>query len=166
MGSIRKKEGTGRWEARYRDPNGRARSRSFDRRSDAKAFLSAVEADMRRGSWQDPASAARRFEDVAHEWLQSNPGKRPTTYVRDAASIRVHLLPVLGNLRIGQVRPSDVQATIERMRARGLGSRAIRTNYGVLRAILNWAVNIDVIDRSPCRGVRLPELTAVKKPVV
>jgi integrase len=166
MGSIRKKDSTGRWEARYRDPNGRPRSRSFDRRAEAKAFLSAIEADMRRGSWQDPASAARRLEEVAQEWLESNPGKRPTTYVRDAASIRVHLLPVLGNLRIGQVRPSDVQATIERMRARGLGSRAIRTNYGVLRAILNWAVNTDIIDRSPCRGIRLPELTAVKKPVV
>jgi integrase len=52
------------------------------------------------------------------------------------------------------------------MRARGLGSRAIRTNYGLLRAILNWAVNTDIIDRSPCRGVRLPALTAVKTPVV
>jgi integrase len=166
MGSVRKKESTGRWEARYRDPNGRARSRSFDRRTDAKAFLSATEADMRRGSWQDPTLAARRFEEVAGEWLQSNPGKRPTTYARDAASIRVHLLPALGELRIGQIRPSDVQGAIRRMQARGLGSRAIRTNYGVLRAILNWAVNTDIIDRSPCRGVRLPELTAVKKPVV
>jgi integrase len=119
-----------------------------------------------QGGWQDPASAARRFEDVAQEWLQSNPSKRPTTYARDAATIRVHLLPALGSTRIGQVRPSDVQATIERMRRRGLGSRAIRTNYGVLRAILNWAVNTDIIDRSPCRGIRLPELTAVKKPVV
>lgn len=166
MGSIRKKEAIGRWEARYRDPNGKARSRSLDRRTDAKAFLSAVEADMRRGSWRDPASAARRFKEVAQEWLQSNPGKKRTTYTRDAAAIRVHLLPVLGNVRIGQVRPSDVQATVERMGARGLGSRAIRTNYGVLRAILNWAVNTDIIDRSPCRGVRLPGLTAVKKPVV
>ena len=166
MGSIRKKESTGRWEARYRDPNGKARSRSFDRRTDAKAFLNAVEADMRRGSWQDPASAARRFDEVAHEWLESNPGKKRTTFARDAAAIRVHLLPVLGNLRIGQVRPSDVQATVERMRARGLGARAIRTNYGVLRAILNWAVNTDIIDRSPCRGVRLPALTAVTKPLV
>ncbi len=166
MGSIRKKEATGRWEARYRDPTGKARSRSFDRRTDAKAFLSAVEADMRRGSWQDPTLAARRFEEVAHEWLQSNPGKKRTTYARDAAAIRVHLSPVLGNLRIGQVRPSDIQTTVERMRTRCLGSRAIRTNYGVLRAILNWAVNTDIIDRSPCRGVRLPALTAVKKPVV
>jgi len=69
-------------------------------------------------------------------------------------------------MRIGQVRPSDVQGVVQRMHVRGLGARPIRTNYGVLRAILNRAVTNDIIDRSPCRGVRLPELTAVKRPLV
>ena len=166
MGSIRKAPRTGRWEARYRDPNGGQRTRTFDRRSEARAFLAKAEADVRRGSWLDPALAERPFKEVAAAWLASNPHKRPTTYTRDAAAIRVHLLPALGEMRIGQVCPSDVQGVVQRMHARGLGARAIRTNYGVLRAILTWAVTNDIIDRSPCRGVRLPELTAVNRPVV
>ena len=166
MGSIRKAPRTGRWEARYRDPSGKQRTRTFDRWTEARAFLSAVEADVRRGNWLDPALAERPLGEVASAWLKSNPHKKATTYSRDAAAIRVHLLPAIGDLRIGQVRPSDVQNVVERMRARGLGSRAIRRNYGVLRAILNWAVTNDIIDRSPCRGVRMPELTAVKRPVV
>jgi integrase len=166
MGSIRKAPRTGRWEARYRDPNGGQRTRTFDRRSEAKAFLAKAEADVRRGSWLDPALAERPFKEVAAAWLASNPHKQRTTYTRDAAAIRVHMLPALSEVRIGQVRPTDVQGVVQRMRARGLGARAIRTNYGVLRAILNWAVTNDIIDRSPCRGIRLPELTAVKKPVV
>lgn len=110
--------------------------------------------------------ADRPFKEVAAAWLASNPHKRPTTYTHDAAAIRVHLLPTLGEMRIGRIRPTDVQAVVHRMHARGLGARAIRTNYGVLRAVFNWAVTNDVIGRSPCRGIRLPELTPVKKPVV
>lgn len=166
MGSVRKLPVTGHWEARYRDPTGKQRSRTFVRRADANAFVTAVETDMRRGSWQDPALGRRRFEDVASEWLKSNPRKRPTTYTRDADVIRVHLLPALGGFRIGDIRPSDVQQVVERMHARGLAPRTIRTNYGVLRAILTWAVTNDIIDRSPCRGIRMPELNAVKRPIV
>src|SRR5947209_13159372 len=92
MGSIRKAPRTGRWEARYRDPNGGQRTRTFDRRTEAKAFLAALEADVRRGNWLDPALAERPFAEVAAAWLKSNPHKKPTTYARDAAAIRVHLL--------------------------------------------------------------------------
>src|SRR5687767_1712881 len=96
MGSIRKAPRTGRWEARYRDPNGKQRTHTFDRRTAARAFLSAVEADVRRGNWLDPALAERPFAEVAAAWLKSNPHKKATTYSRDAAAITVHLLPAIG----------------------------------------------------------------------
>lgn len=51
------------------------------------------------------------------------------------------------------------------MAARGLAPRTIRTDYGVLRAILAWAVATDVIDRSPCRGIRLPHQVDRSRPV-
>jgi len=40
---------------------------------------------------------------------------------------------------------------------RGLGPKTIRTD-GVLRAVFSWTVNTDLIDRSPCRGIRSPEM--------
>jgi integrase len=49
---------------------------------------------------------------------------------------------------------------------RGLAPATVRTNYGVLRAVMAWAVDNDLIDRSPCRGVRLPELSKSSKPVI
>ena len=42
-----------------------------------------------------------------------------------------------------------------------LARATVRTNYGVLRAILGAAVDADMLAVSPCRGVRLP----VAKPV-
>ena len=156
MGSIRRAPRSGRWEARFRDTAGRQRTATFDRKSDATIFLAAAETDVARGSWRDPALGRTPFADIARDWLASNPRKRPTTYAHDAMVIRVHLNPPLGELPIARVTPADVKAVVAAMEHRGLAPATVRTSYGVLRAILSWAVENDVIDRSPCRGVRLP----------
>jgi integrase len=59
-----------------------------------------------------------------------------------------------------------VQEVIDRMVERGLGPKTIRTDYGVLRAVFSWAVETDLIDRSPCRSIRLPEMVRHGRPVV
>lgn len=163
MGSIRRAPRGRRWEARYRDPTGRQRTATFDRKSDAQAFLAATEADMQRGTWRNPEAGRLTFGELAAAWLGSNPAKRPTTLARDKTVVRVHLLPALGSTRLDQLRPSDVKSAIDAMASRGLAPRTIRTNFGVLRAILAWAVQDDLIVRSPCRGIRLPEVSKLPK---
>ncbi len=55
MASIRKHPRTsGSWQVRYRGPDGRQRSRNFNRQVDARRFASAVEADIARGEFVDP----------------------------------------------------------------------------------------------------------------
>lgn len=44
------RRGPGRWRARYRGPDGKERSRTFDRKADAERFLVTVESDKLRGS--------------------------------------------------------------------------------------------------------------------
>lgn len=163
MGSIRRAPRSRRWEARYRDPTGRQRTATFDRKGDAQAFLASTDTDIQRGAWRSPEAVRFTFAEVAAAWLQSNPAKRPTTLSRDTTVVRVHLLPELGPMRLDQLRPSDVKATVDAMAQRGLAPRTIRTNYGVLRAILAWAVLDDLIGRSPCRGIRLPEVAKTPK---
>ena len=65
--------GDSRYDVRYRLPDGQVRTRTFRTRANAKRFVSTVEADMLRGAWVDPREASRRFLEVAHEWLESNP---------------------------------------------------------------------------------------------
>lgn len=167
MGSIRKAPRSGRWEARYRDPTGRQRTATFDRKGEATAYLAAVETDVARGHWRDPALDRLKFAEVAADWLASNPRKKATTYARDAMVIRVHIDPRLGELPISRVKPAHVKAVVAAMESdRSLAPATVRTNYGVLRAILSWAVDNDLIVRSPCRGIRLPGLASSPKPVI
>jgi integrase len=162
MGSIRRAPRTHRWEGRYRDPLGGQKTKTFD----AKAFLANMETNIARGTWRDSGRSRAKFSRAAAEWLASNPAKRATTYARDATVIRTHLDPVLGELAVNCVQPAHVQEVVDSMGGRGLAPKTIRTDYGVLRAIFSWAVETDVIDRSPCRGIRLPEMTRGRRPVV
>ena len=90
------KRGAGRWRARYRDPDGRERSRSFARRIDAERWLTSVEHAKLSDGYVDPANGRVRFDEWAAEWLEA-PGKRPSAFARDETIVRVHLLPTLGN---------------------------------------------------------------------
>lgn len=47
-----------RWRARYRDPTGRERSRTFNRRIDAERYLTQVESDFIRYRWRPAVHAA------------------------------------------------------------------------------------------------------------
>lgn len=167
MAHIQKRYRGGRvrWIARAVNPERRELNKTFDRKIDAEHWLTTIEGAKLRGEWIDPERGRVRFSDVTQAWLASNPNKRPTTYARDAAVIRAHLDPVIGGVPVGKLRPSHVRAVVERMTAKGLAPRTIKTNYGVLRAIASWAVDDDLIGRTPCRGIRLPEPRPVDRPI-
>jgi hypothetical protein len=59
----RNRGGTIRYVARYIDPTGRERSKSFTRRADAQKYLTEIEAAKLRGSWVDPAQGRTLFRD-------------------------------------------------------------------------------------------------------
>jgi integrase len=164
MGSVRRAPRSGRWEARYRSPDGRQRTKTFPTKADARAFLSAVETDVHRGQWVDPAHGRATLGDVAWAWLDSNPSKRPSARSRDATIIRVHLVkPGLGARAIGTMTRGDVRRLVETWAAR-YAPRTVRRMFGVLRAIFAFAIEEDLIARSPCRGVKLPAIAELRRP--
>jgi integrase len=81
--------------------------------------------------------------------------KRATTVARDRCVVETRLLPTLGAQPIAAISPLDIRTLVDKWAA-AFAPRSVRTYYGVLRAILNAAVNADLLGRSPCRGVRLP----------
>jgi integrase len=155
MGSIRKAPRSDRWEARYRDAVGAQRTKTFDRKSDAKAFLAAVETAVRRGEWRDPALARIQFADWVDEYLAGAVHKRKNSLVQNRSHLRCHILPVFGPMPLVAIRPLDVRRFVEQLSTR-LAPSTVRTVYGTLRAIMTAAVNADLLAVTPCRGVRLP----------
>jgi len=143
------------YEVRLRAPDGREISRSFRTEREARAFEADQRATMRRGGWVDPRAAITPFRIVAERWWRSNPTKRPSTRARDDVTLRLHLLPALGEKPIGQITPADVRALVTAWLTKRKPSSVSR-DYRTLAAICRFAVDQDLIVRSPCRGIKLP----------
>jgi integrase len=80
---------------------------------------------------------------------------------RDKQGIGV-FLPMLGDLPMAVVTPRDVQEAIDE-RSRHVEPATIARDFAALRAMLNAAVDADVIGRSPARKVALPRITRCER---
>ena len=136
-------DGSPRYECCWRDPaTHRERSKTFRRKADAERHATLVEADTIRGvTVPTPADGNRRVGDVVSRWLELH---SPTLKVKTASTYaglaRSRILPPLGEVRLAQLRRSDVQAWINAMVGEGLSVSRIRQAHVVLAEALDWAV--------------------------
>ena len=165
MGSIRKSPRTigkpkseARWEARYRDPSGRQRTRTFATQADAKAFLSTAEADVIRGFWLDPTGSRRRFDEWTEEWWNTTTNLRRSTRARDRGYLDRYVLPAFETEQLGTITQLDLRAWVAGLSARGFAPATVILAYGLVAKVLAAAVDAGLIPSSPCRNVPLPKI--------
>lgn len=149
---------SGKWQARYYDPSGRLRGRTFVRKSDARDFLVSTKVDVKQGKWVDPERSAVRFGKLATEWLDGRVSLRATSAARDESYVRNHVVPAFGSVAVGRIERADVQAWVKRLTDQGLAPRTVRTCYRLLGAILAEAVESRSIAETPCRRIALPRV--------
>ncbi len=158
MGTIRKRQ-SGSYEAIYRDPAGRTRSRSLKTKAQARSFLTTVETEKQRGTWTDPQFARTRFEDWAEEFWRTKLNRRASTKMRDDSYIRNHVLPTFGRAPLGAITQPDVRVWVEKLVNSGLAPNTVKQCYRLLAATLAAAVDARLIPESPCRNISLPRPT-------
>jgi integrase len=156
MGSVRRdSRGTG-WQARYRDRAGAQRTKTFSTKADANRYLAAVETELARGTWTDPALTRVRFGVFAARWRESLSHVRPGTLANLDSRLRCHVLPAFGTWQIGSIDPADVREWIAQLVEKGLSPGTIAGTYHLLGRILKTAEIDGLIPHTPCVGIRLP----------
>ena len=150
-GSVRKLP-SGRYQARYRaDGKMAAAPTTFRTKRDAEAYLSTVRADMERGTWVDPVAGKVTLREYSNRWLEQRPDLRPRTVELYESELRIHILPVLGDLELAKIAPAKVRDWHSGMLKAGKpGPTTIAKCYRLLHAILNTAVADELILRNPC----------------
>jgi len=78
-----------------------------------------------------------------------------------ARALRVHVYPDLGDRTIGSLTPVDIRRLVAKW-SENLAPRSVRRIYGALRTALNYAVEVDRLARTPCRGIHLPAVEPMK----
>jgi integrase len=156
---------SGRWQASYRKPDGKEASRTFDRRADAARWRREGLAARDRGDWLDPKAGRVTVRDYGERWRAAQLHHRPTTRRQVETVLRLYVYPHLGEAPMGRVQRSDIQALVKRWEADGASPSTIRdARFKWLRSLFLAAVKDDVIRRSPCTDISLPEVVT-ERPV-
>lgn len=142
---------SGRWQARYIGPDGQRHTapETFETKSDAQEWLNLTRADIERDVWRDPDAGAVNFEKYALRWKEER-GLAPTTLDRYDGLLRLHILPTFGGKDLDEVTPPSVR-TWRAERLKATGATTVAKSYRLLKAILQTAVDDDLLRSNPCR---------------
>ena len=164
MASIEKRARSGqvRWYARYRDPSGKQRTRTFDRKADAERFLTTVESSKLVGSYIDPAAGRLTVETWATRWLDGQTHLKPSTRERYAGILREHVNPRWGTTKLADVSHGEVQTWVSQLAATR-SAATTRKVHRVLSLVLAMAVKDGRLVRNPAAGVSLPRVAAAER---
>ena len=152
FGSIRRLP-SGRWQARYRGPDGLLRSapRTFAHKADASTWLALTQAELLSGGWIDPEAGRVPFPAYAAAWIEERPGLRPKTIQLYRYLLRAHLRETFGSATIAGITEADVRRWRANMLSAGVTPVTTAKAYRLLKSILATAVDDGLIRRNPCR---------------
>jgi integrase len=160
MATIAKYEdssGATLYEVRYRTPDRRTtRKRGFKTRRDAKAFAATLETSKLKGEFVSVSTGRVTIGELGVPWLERQRGHlKPSSFCNLEGCWRLQVLPRWANVRIADVRHTDVQAWVAELSAT-LGARRVAHASQILGRILDDAVRDRMLVANPTRGVKLP----------
>ncbi|WP_460745670.1 tyrosine-type recombinase/integrase [Nocardia goodfellowii] len=156
-----------RWRARYVDPNGIERHRSFTVKNDAKKFLdSDVTTKVVTGTWVDPDRSGVLFEVVAEKWFATKKFRKPKTVAGYRSLLDTVVLPRWRAVPLREIEFEDIQEWVvnlsvsgsSRFEGRGLSASRVIQSYQVLGQVLRFAVKAKRLAVNPAEDIDLPSM--------
>lgn len=138
------------WEARYRDPNGREHKKRFARKVDGEQWLDEATAGIVTGTYVDPQAGKLTFREYAEDW-RSIRVHRPSTAAHYETMLRLHAYPTLGDLRLSDVTPFDIQAWVKDLTAR-LQPSTVAVIHGIVSSCFKSAIRDRRLAANPVTG--------------
>ena len=168
---------SGRYRVRWRDPDGLrvTAPQSFATLSEARGYLATVEADQLRRTYRAPRRVTETLAQYGVEWIDTRPGLKDSTRHQYGIDFSRHIEPYLGERLLDKIEPEHVRRWHARLtsdlRAELApsgrdGSATVARAYRLLRAIMQTAVDDELLLRNPCRlpGAGTPKST--ERPVL
>lgn len=157
-----KKTKSGKWQARWRSPEGSSHRKTFAKKTQAEQHLTDIDHKKLTGAYVDPKAGAITFREYAEEWREMQQ-HRPSTREQVEINLRLHAYPAFGHRHLNKVRPSELQAWVKGLEAK-LAPSTIEVVARYVVSVFRAAVSDRLIVNSPADGLKLPKKT--KKEVV
>lgn len=156
----------GRWRVRV---SARAGTRDFYGRTHKEAR---AKADAWSKAAAEISPVHRRASRITlvewlAEWLDEARGHlKPQTWSRYERFARLQLVPVLGRVRLAELRPDDIARLHAALRGTDLSGTSQHHAHVVLGTALQAALDRGLIAANPARAVRAPKLTTRERTIL
>jgi integrase len=125
-------------------------------KKDAETYRNKVARDRDMGTFIEPAALA--VKDYLDKWLKAaaRPRLRERTYEDYSELLKRYVRPLLGDKRLCDVRPLDIQNLYAALTDRGLSARTVRYTHAILSSAFKQALKWHMLIYNPCEAVELP----------
>lgn len=159
---------SGRYQVRYTGSDGLTHTapRTYATKADANAYLATVQSDLVRETWKAPKHARITLGEFGRTWIDQRSIKA-STRERYRSAWNLHIDPRIGSYQIGDVSPAVVREWYAELgehlrttlahRGRGsqipdqAGAATLAHAYRLLKAVMNTALEDELIPGNPCR---------------
>lgn len=161
MATVRKRtwvsggESKTAWQATHTDQNGVRRSKQFDRKRDAEAWLLTVRDEVKRGV-HTPESNSITVAEAAQLWLDKSALDRleRSTLQQYRNHVRLHIVPLIGSQKLARLTTPAIEAYCDALRARCTPVMA-RKVLASVKAILGAAQRRGLVAQNAAQPVRV-----------
>lgn len=168
-GNIRKKTVTrgGKeytyWEARittgYDPGTGKQIMRSFSGKTqkEVRAKIQQAAVELSNGTYQEPSRLT--VSGWLDEWVESfvKPTVKPLTLSAYSSSIKTHISPSIGNIKLQALRGTHIQKLYNSMKDSGLSAKTIKNTAAILHKAFTVAVKQGLMAANPCDAAEVPK---------
>jgi Phage integrase, N-terminal SAM-like domain len=146
------------WRARWRDPAGKERSKTFARKIDAERFLLSTEDSKLRGAYVDPAAGRIPFGEWAERWYSSTAHLKPSTRHDYRALLDHQVLPTFRETALAWIDALTIKEWRSDLLAKGLSAKRAGKALQVLSQVLASAVEGGRLARNVADGIKPPKV--------
>jgi integrase len=151
---YKRKDGT--WAAQV-SIQGRRLTKYAKTRSEARSWLRMTLAQVDKGITF--LGAQMELGKYLEQWLVTvKTSVRPKTYAQYKQIVTSHIVPILGHIKLKDLRPDHIQSLYNTKLKSGTSIRTVRMIHAVLHRALNQALQMGTIIRNPSDAVIRPKL--------
>lgn len=159
------KSGKVRWRVRYKTPDYRVRSATFDRRQDAAEFEVEQRRGVRQGTFVDPLRGRVILRTLWEDYDRTGTTHLRATTRQNYRSASRHFLAEFGGWPVAKIEHADVAAWVAKL-ATTKGASTVRYAHRVLCLVLDHGIRTRRLAVNVARGVRLPRQAPARERIL
>lgn len=151
------RDSRGLWIAQFVTPDGKKKRKASKRQGVVKHWLQTSLEQVRSGIYVEDNNLT--VEEIFTTFMSDTASVtlRPKTVDGYRWALELHILPEIGNTKLAQLKPSDLQTLYRKKLEAGLSKSSVVKLHNIIKRILNQAVKFGILVRNPADSAQPPK---------